>query len=115
MFCNGTRGLILEHIGGVSLSSPEGATLRLEELPALLEPCYRTFGALGACHGDSNLSNFQFVDGKIIVLDLEDVEFGLCGDDLLRFMKTNIWDVAYRYRRVQSHYWREGLLEAVEE
>lgn len=55
------------------------------------------------------------MDGKIIVLDLEDVEFGLCGDDLLRFMKTNIWDVAYRYRSVQSHYRREGLLEAVEE
>ncbi|KAK4177782.1 lipopolysaccharide core heptose(II) kinase RfaY [Triangularia setosa] len=47
---NGTRALILEYLGGTSLSSPEGVTLRLEELSALLQPCYRALHAFGVHH-----------------------------------------------------------------
>jgi aminoglycoside phosphotransferase family enzyme len=97
------------------MSSPEGATLRLEELSALFQLCYRALNALGACHGDPNLSNFQLVDGKIMALDLENIEFGLSADDLEHFMKTNIWDLAYRYCSMQAYYRHEGSLEAAED
>ncbi|KAH6623797.1 hypothetical protein F5144DRAFT_371867 [Chaetomium tenue] len=112
---NGTRALVLERIGGVSMFSPEGATLRLEELSALFQPCYQALTAMAACHGDPNLANFQLVDGRIMALDLDNVEFGLPADKREHFTKTNIWDLAYRYRTVQAHFWHEGSLEEVEE
>ena len=110
--CNGARALILEHIGGISMSSPEGATFRLDELPPLFQPCYRAFHALGAYHGDANLSNFHLVNGKIMALDLESVVFELSMDELVRYMASDIWDLAYRYRSMQAHYRHEGSLEA---
>ncbi|GAB1312013.1 Lipopolysaccharide core heptose(II) kinase RfaY [Madurella fahalii] len=109
---NGVRAMILEYLGGVSLSSPEGATLRLEELSTLLQPCYRALYALGVHHDDPNLSNFQLVNGKIIVLDLESAVFDLSIDDQAFFMRTNIWDLAYKYRHMQAYYLRDGSLEA---
>ncbi|KXX81130.1 Lipopolysaccharide core heptose(II) kinase RfaY [Madurella mycetomatis] len=109
---NGTRALILEYLGGVSLSSPEGATLRLEELSTLLQPCYRALHAFGVHHDDPNLSNFQLVNGKIMVLDLESAVFDFSVDDQAFFMKTNIWDLAHRYRSMQAYYLRDGSLEA---
>ncbi len=62
------------------MSSPEGATLRLEELSALLQPCYHALHAFVVHHGDPNLSNFQLVDGKLMVLDLESTVFDLPAD-----------------------------------
>ncbi|KAK4102670.1 hypothetical protein N658DRAFT_566192 [Parathielavia hyrcaniae] len=109
---NGTRAMILEYLGGVSLSSPEGATLRLEELSALLQPCYRALHALGVHHDDPNLANFQLVNGNIMVMDLESAVFDMSADDLEYFMRTNIWDLAYRYRHMQAYYLYEGSLEA---
>lgn len=109
---NGTRTLILEYLGGPSLSSPEGATLRLEELSTLLQPCYRALHAFGVHHDDSNLSNFHLMNGKVMVLDLESAEFGLSADEQAYFMKTNIEHLAGRYRSMQAYYRHEGSLEA---
>ncbi len=55
---NGTRALILEYLGGVSLSSPEGATLRLEELSTLLQSCYRALHAFSVHHDDPTCPTF---------------------------------------------------------
>ncbi|GAB1311853.1 hypothetical protein MFIFM68171_02063 [Madurella fahalii] len=41
----GTRAMILQYLGGISLSSPEGAMLNLEELSTLLHTCYRALHA----------------------------------------------------------------------
>jgi len=109
---NGVRAIILEYLGGVSLASPEGATLRQEELSALLQPCYRALHALGVHHDDPNLANFQLVNGNIMVLDLESAVFDLSADDQAFFMKTNIWDLAYRYCHMQAYYLHDGSLEA---
>jgi hypothetical protein len=99
---DGTRALLLECLGGVSLSSPEGATLNLEELSALLQPCYEALHAFGVHHDDPNLSNFQLVDGeKIMALDLESA-----------VLETNIHELASRYRSMQAYYRRDGSLEA---
>jgi hypothetical protein len=65
---NGMRALILDHLSGVSLASPEGATLCLEELSDLLQPCYRAMHAFGVQHDDPHVGNFQLVDGKIMAL-----------------------------------------------
>jgi len=78
---NNTRALLLEHIKVLSLSSPERATLRLEELLALLQPCYRALHAFAVQHDEPNLSNFQLVDGKLMVLELASTVFDLPDDD----------------------------------
>lgn len=109
---NGSRALMLEHLGGVSLVSPEGATLTLQELSDLLQPCYRALHAFGVHHDDPQLGNFQLVDGRIMALDFERAALDLSADDRDFFMKTNIWDLADRYRDAQVYYRREGLLEA---
>ncbi|KAK3295273.1 uncharacterized protein B0H64DRAFT_143552 [Chaetomium fimeti] len=110
---HGTRALLLGYLGGVSLSSPEGATLRLEELSALLQPCYRALHAFGVHHDDPNLSNFQLVnDGKIMVLDLENAVFGLSADDQAFFLKTSVEHLAGRDRSMQAYYRNDGSLEA---
>ncbi|KAK3997217.1 hypothetical protein QBC44DRAFT_377110 [Cladorrhinum sp. PSN332] len=57
------------------------ATPKLEELSTLLQPYYRALHAFGAHHGDPNLSNFQLVNGKIMVLDLESAVFNLSTND----------------------------------
>jgi hypothetical protein len=109
---NGVRAIILEYLGGVSLASPEGATLRQEELSALLQPCYRALCALGVHHDDPNSANCQLVNGNIMVLDFESAVFDLSVDDLAFFIKTNIWDLGYRYRHTQQYYLHDGPLEA---
>ncbi|KAK3336913.1 hypothetical protein B0T19DRAFT_410940 [Cercophora scortea] len=111
----GTRALLLEYLDGVSLSDPEGATLRLEELSNLLQPCYRALLALDVSHEDPNLSNFQLVNGKIMVMDLEEVEYGLSADDKVHAMVMNIRELAGRYRSMQAYYRHDGSLEADEE
>ncbi|KAH6635847.1 hypothetical protein F5144DRAFT_159242 [Chaetomium tenue] len=112
LYYNGTRALILEYLEGVSLSSPEGATLRLEELSALLQPCYRALHAFGVHHDDPNLSNFQLVnDEKIMVLDLESAVFDLSADDQAFFLKTSVEHLAGRYRSMQAYYRNDGSLE----
>jgi hypothetical protein len=109
---NGSKALLLERLGGVSLRSPEGATLGLEELSGLLQPCYRALHTFGVQHDDPQPANFQLVDGKIMVLDLERVMFDLSADEKACFMSTNIGDIASRYRDIQAFYRREGWLEA---
>lgn len=110
---NGSRALLLEHLGGASLASPEGATLSLRELADLLQPCYRALHAFGVHHDDPSWGNFRLVDGgRIMVLDFERVALDLPPDDRTSFMRTNIWDLADRYRDARAYYRHEGLLEA---
>ena len=108
---DGTRALLLEYLEGVLLSSPEGATLRVEELSTLLQPCYRALHSFGVHPDDNNLSNFQLADGKIKVLDLESVEFDLPADKQIQPEGTDIWDIVYKYRNMQAYHWHNGSLE----
>jgi tRNA A-37 threonylcarbamoyl transferase component Bud32 len=71
----GSRALLLEHLKGVSLVSPEGFTLTLQELSDLLQPCYQALHVFGVQHGDAHLGNFQLVDWRIMVLDFEEAVF----------------------------------------
>lgn len=109
---NGTRALILEYLGGISMSSPEGTTLQLEELSTLLQPCYRALHAFSVHHNDPNLSNFRLVNGKIMVLDLESAVFDLPAKDQAFFMKTSIEHLAEMYLDMQAYYRHDGSLEA---
>ena len=108
---NGARALILEHLGGVSLASPEGATLKLEELSDLLQVCYRALHPFGMHYDDPYPGNFQLLDDKIMMLDLEQVEFDLSAEDQAYVMATNIGDLASRYRTMQASFRLNSLLE----
>ncbi|KAK4235943.1 lipopolysaccharide core heptose(II) kinase RfaY [Achaetomium macrosporum] len=91
---------------------PKWATLKLEELSALLQPCYRAVHAFKVQDDDPQLGNFQLVDGKIMVLDFERVMFDLSEDDNAHFMKVNSEDLALRYVDMQEYYLHQGSLEA---
>ncbi|KAK4164774.1 lipopolysaccharide core heptose(II) kinase RfaY [Cladorrhinum sp. PSN259] len=110
---HGERALLLQSIeGGVSLSSPEGATLEMEELSTLLQPCYRAIHALGVHHDDPNLANFLLVNGKIMVLDLESAVFGLSARKKAFFLTTCIGQLADHYLDMQEYHHHDGSLEA---
>ncbi|KAL2166192.1 hypothetical protein VTG60DRAFT_3152 [Thermothelomyces hinnuleus] len=94
---NGSRAMILERLGGVSLASPQGATLTLEEISALMQPCHRAMHAFGVHHSDPHPANYQLVDGKLMALDLEYVEWDLPDEKNILFMRTNIYDLSTRY------------------
>lgn len=108
----GTRAMLLEHVGGVSLSAPEGATMTLEELSGLLQPCYRALHALGVHQDDANLSNFQLVDGRIKVLDLESAVFHYSAEQRATFLGSSVRHLAKHYLSMQAYYRHQGLLEA---
>jgi len=108
---NGQRAMKLEHLRGVSMSSPEGAKMRLEELAALLLPCYRALYPFRVQYEDSNLSNFVLVDGRIMVLDLESAVFDSSDRDLVASTKLEIEELAERYTSMQAYYRHEGSLE----
>ncbi|AEO61003.1 hypothetical protein MYCTH_2069148, partial [Thermothelomyces thermophilus ATCC 42464] len=55
---NGTRAILLEYLGGISLSAPEGVTITLEELSSLLQLYYQAFYAFDVHQDNANLSNF---------------------------------------------------------
>ncbi|RKU43754.1 hypothetical protein DL546_006338 [Coniochaeta pulveracea] len=109
---DGTRAMLLEYVGGISLSAPDGATMTLEELSSLLQPCYRALHALGVHQDDANLSNFQLVDGKIKVLDLESAVFHYCADQRATFLASSVRHLAKHYLSMQAYYRHQGFLEA---
>jgi hypothetical protein len=110
---NGTRAMLLEYLGGISLSAPEGATMTLEELSSLLQPCYRALHAFFDVHqDDANLSNFQLVDGKIKVLDLESAVFHYSADQRATFLASSVRHLAKHYLSMQAYYRDQGSLEA---
>ncbi|KAL2163216.1 hypothetical protein VTH06DRAFT_5272 [Thermothelomyces fergusii] len=109
---NGRRALVLERLGGVSLASPQGATLTLDELAALMQPCHRAIHAFRIHHSDPHPSNYQLVDGRLMILDLEIIEWDRPDEDNIKSMLSNIYDLAYRYKSLQRFYYRgEGWLE----
>lgn len=109
---NGTRAMLLERLGGFSMSDPEGATMTLEELSSLLQPCYRAIDDFGVHQDDANLSNFQLVDGKIKVLDFESAVFHYSADQRVHFITSSVRHLARHYLSMQVYYRHEGSLEA---
>jgi tRNA A-37 threonylcarbamoyl transferase component Bud32 len=109
---NGRGAIVLEHLGGVSLASPEGATLQLEELSSLLQSCHRAIHAYGVDQEDPQPSNFQLLPEKIMALDFERVAFDKSAEDMAFSMKLNIEDLATRYQQMQAFFRHEGMLEA---
>ncbi|KAK0633873.1 hypothetical protein B0T14DRAFT_533966 [Immersiella caudata] len=72
---------------------------------------YNGSGALMLEHlgGISLLGNFQLLDRRVLVLNFERATLGLSGDERGFFMKTDIWDLADRYRDAQVYYRCKGL------
>ncbi len=108
----GTTALLLEELGGVSLASPEGGTLGLRELSELLQICHRAMHVFGVLQSDLQMGNFQLVDGKLLVMDFERVEFDLSLDRHTHFMASQIEQLVENYRNMQLRYKSDGLLEA---
>ena len=109
---NGTQAMLLDYLKGIRLSDPEGATMTLEELSDLLQPCYRALHAFGVHQDDANLSNFQLVDGRLMVMDLESVVLDYTADQRAFFMASSIELLAEHYLSMQAYYRHDRALEA---
>ncbi|KAI1113868.1 hypothetical protein F5Y14DRAFT_416882 [Nemania sp. NC0429] len=107
---NRTKFLLLEDVGGVSLSSPEGALLDLEKVSELLQECFRTLHSFNVHQLDPNPGNYQLVDGKLKALDFEIVDFELSEDDKAFFLTTRISAILEYYRNMQRLYEHDGEL-----
>jgi tRNA A-37 threonylcarbamoyl transferase component Bud32 len=109
---NGSRCLLLQDVGGVSLTDPEGALLGLETLTRLLDNCLSSLTALGVLHEDAHPANFRLVDGRLFALDFEMSEFDLPVEENAFFTKCEIGHVGDRYQEVRRLLWFEGLLQS---
>ncbi|KAK5998644.1 hypothetical protein PT974_01025 [Cladobotryum mycophilum] len=108
----GARSIILQDIGGASLFDPKGLLLDFEELRDLLQTCHREIHPYGIHQGDTQLGNFQLVDGRMMALDFEMAEFDLAEERKTLFMKLSISEIARKYRDAQLREWKRGNLEA---
>lgn len=108
----GTRALLMQDVGGVSLGEPEGALLDLDELSRLLQECYRATHAFGVHPSDIQLRNFHLVRGKLMVLDLELVEWDMSPELNTHHLVCQIYELAERYQERRAYFRRHGLLEA---
>ncbi|KAK4133919.1 hypothetical protein BT67DRAFT_462663 [Trichocladium antarcticum] len=98
---NGTRAMLLEYLGRISLSAPEGATMTLEELSSLLQPCYRALHAFDVHQDDANF-----------VLDLKSAVFHYSADQRAAFLASSVRHLAKHYLSMQAYYRHQGCLEA---
>ena len=110
--CNGRRALVLQDVGGVSLAEPAGAILDLEELSRLLQESCHALHGFGVHQSDFKCGNFRLVGSRLMVLDLEMVEFDLTDDDSAFFTATGISHLSSAYQRSRAVFRREGWLEA---
>lgn len=78
----------------------------------MLQVCYRQLYTFGVLPEDVQVGNSQLLDGKIIALDLERVEFDVSAEDNAFYTNLHIEDLADRYRGLRAYYRHEGLLEA---
>ncbi|KAI8722328.1 hypothetical protein NCS52_00376300 [Fusarium sp. LHS14.1] len=109
---NGSRSIIVQDVGGVSLREPEGMLLEFDKFARLLEECYIALINFGVNLEDSQLGNFILVDGKVMAVDLEMVSFYRTEDEMKQFMYMDISDLAHRYQDRRKYLRREGWLEA---
>ncbi|RBR12923.1 uncharacterized protein FIESC28_08414 [Fusarium coffeatum] len=84
---NNRRAIVVSDVGGFCLNNAEGAVLSKEDLEPLIYQSLRSLNAYGVEHCDPKLDNYMLVTDngrdKIVVIDLEKVEFGRTGEELL--------------------------------
>ncbi|CAI7662738.1 unnamed protein product [Penicillium glandicola] len=74
---NGSPALILPDVGGSTLHqiALSDSTLSNEDLRALLHTALKTLYHQGAEYWDQRLDNFIFREGRVVVVDLEQIQF----------------------------------------
>ncbi|KAM3540816.1 hypothetical protein ARSEF1564_006284 [Beauveria bassiana] len=70
--CHGTRALVLEDVGGVSLYHRSALVETSEEqIAQMVLASYRPIISLNIAYDDWKLDNLHLVDGRVVFLDLE--------------------------------------------
>ncbi|KAM3428229.1 hypothetical protein MY4824_008969 [Beauveria thailandica] len=71
-YCDGTRALVLEDVGGVSLYHRSALVeMSEEQIAQMILASYLPMIGLNLAYDDWKLDNFHLVDGRIVFLDLE--------------------------------------------
>lgn len=114
-----TRALLMSDIGGVCLAAPEGAMLELDEFRRLVRQTLVLLSRFGVSQDDYKLDKFHLIDDKVIVVDLEMMNYesrGHLTDEQVEF------DIDYRadllaklYEDNQYYFWEDGILSVGDE
>ncbi|KAM3497821.1 hypothetical protein MY10362_008843 [Beauveria mimosiformis] len=71
-YYDGTRALVLEDVGGVSLYHRSALVeMSEEQIAQMILASYRPMISLNLAYDDWKLDNFHLVDGRVVFLDLE--------------------------------------------
>ncbi|KAK8141817.1 hypothetical protein G3M48_009843 [Beauveria asiatica] len=109
--CDGTRALVLDYVGGVSLLHRSALVETSEEqIKTMVLKAYGPIMDQGIAYDDWKPDNFHLVDGKIIFLDLEHA-YDLNEDDREYAIKIGLGAFLERWKRARRQYERHGEIE----
>ncbi|QUC23419.1 uncharacterized protein UV8b_07660 [Ustilaginoidea virens] len=111
---NGKKAILISDIGGVCLSTPEGALLKLSDVLNLVKDALIDLFRFGIEPCDIKLDNFRLVDGRIMPIDFEMVDHNRQTDEK---RAEAVLDSAYflgdQYEKQRSCYLGDGLIKQV--
>ncbi|KAK3363174.1 hypothetical protein B0T25DRAFT_587189 [Lasiosphaeria hispida] len=108
------KTLLLSNIGGPCLSTPEGALLELDDLRQMLRQALTATSHFRILQDDVRLDNFHFINGKIMVVDLETVNVILSDEDLAFGIDCAVERIARLYADYQYSLWDNGTISLIE-
>lgn len=104
-YCDGKEALVLSDVGGRPLYSSHIPSFTKEDFHLKLRPAVQAMQKCGYRQGDTLLSNYHLVNGKIFVVDhemtepIEDDEV----DDWMEIDIDDMWDNLQRIQESQRH------------
>ncbi|OAR01714.1 hypothetical protein LLEC1_03257 [Akanthomyces lecanii] len=110
-FCDGTRALVLQEVGGVSLLHRSALLETTEEqMMTMISRSYRPMTDRGIAYDDWKPDNFRLVDGEIVFLDLEHA-YVLDQDKRQYTIEIGLDAFLDRWKRARKQYEKFGEIE----
>ncbi|KAM3428227.1 hypothetical protein MY4824_008967 [Beauveria thailandica] len=112
-YCDGTRALVLEDVGGVSLYHRSALVeMSEEQIAQMILASYLPMIGLNLAYDDWKLDNFHLVDGRIVFLDLEYVyELDYDPEQAIQLGQAAILE---RWNQFREQYEEYGEIEIIE-
>lgn len=109
--CDGTRALVLDDVGGVSLLHRSALVETSEEqIKTMILKAYGPMIDQGIAYDDWKPDNFHLVNGKIVILDLEHA-YELDEDEREYTIEIGLEAFLARWKRARRQYEKHGKIE----
>ncbi|KAF1735803.1 hypothetical protein CRV24_004731 [Beauveria bassiana] len=109
-YCDGTRALVLEDVGGVSLYHRSALVeMSEEQMAQMILASYRLMISLNIAYDDWKLDNLYLVDGRVVFLDMEYVyELDFDPERAIQLGRAAILE---RWHQFREQYHKYGEIE----